>query len=249
VTKTRRQAQTQSNYRTRRDTRHPSSLEYRNTQYHIKRQSIEIESKTQAIPDRKKTTTYCVHNPKKRPKRQINNTEYSRMGKFLKDSKGNLVAIEGGLVLERTLDRKPRDCESCGFSKWVKKDKVFIIQGGSGTSTPSATTTSAATATTSATPDNLLNTSNASSSNEVLGGYAGGGSMEWICPECAIKRGLPIECYHKNFYAPGNAEARHKKAQQQQQEAANNNNNNDKNGGTSSGLNKLLDMTSSLCRF
>jgi hypothetical protein len=202
------------------------------------------------------------------------------MGKFLKDSNGNLVAIEGGLVLERTLDRKPRDCESCGFSKWVKKDKVFIIQGGSGTSKSTTTPSTTPSATTSSSNNNnnnnnnnILNTSNnnnnntssgSSSSNEVLGGYAGGGSMEWICPECALNRGLPIEFYHKNFHAPGNAEARHKKALQEQANAKaaakkinnnnnnggnNNDNNNNNNNGSSSGLNKLLDMTSSLCRF
>ena len=182
------------------------------------------------------------------------------MGKFLKDSNGNLVAIEGGLVLERILDRKPRDCESCGFSKWVKKDKVFIIQGGSGTNKSTSTT---ATTTTTAN-DNNNDTSNnnntsmsSSSTNEVLGGYAGGGSMEWICPECALNRGLTIEFYHKNFHAPGNAEARHKKSQSQatakkakNNSGGNNNNNNSNNGSSSSsGLNKLLDMTSSLCRF
>eukprot|EP00534_Pseudo-nitzschia_fraudulenta_P002708 CAMPEP_0201127060 /NCGR_PEP_ID=MMETSP0850-20130426/28680_1 /ASSEMBLY_ACC=CAM_ASM_000622 /TAXON_ID=183588 /ORGANISM="Pseudo-nitzschia fraudulenta, Strain WWA7" /LENGTH=144 /DNA_ID=CAMNT_0047395755 /DNA_START=45 /DNA_END=479 /DNA_ORIENTATION=+ len=144
------------------------------------------------------------------------------MGKFLRDPSGNLVAIDGGLVLERTLDRKPRDCQSCGFSKWAKKDKVFIIQGGSGMCTPN----------------------DGSSGN--LGGFAGGGSMEWICPDCAIKRGLPVEFYHKNFYSPGNPEARQyseqrKRAQQQRQGAA---------GRTlPEGIEKLLDMTSSLCHF
>eukprot|EP00533_Pseudo-nitzschia_delicatissima_P013689 CAMPEP_0197278742 /NCGR_PEP_ID=MMETSP1432-20130617/19157_1 /TAXON_ID=44447 /ORGANISM="Pseudo-nitzschia delicatissima, Strain UNC1205" /LENGTH=73 /DNA_ID=CAMNT_0042745173 /DNA_START=205 /DNA_END=423 /DNA_ORIENTATION=- len=73
------------------------------------------------------------------------------MGKFLRDSEGNLVAIEGGLVLERTLDRKPTDCQSCGFSKWAKGDKVFIIQGGTGKN----------------------------KNNDAAGGIVGGGGMEW----------------------------------------------------------------------
>jgi hypothetical protein len=154
------------------------------------------------------------------------------MGKFLRDSRGDLVAIEGGLVLERTLDRKPRDCESCGFSKWAKKDKVFIIQGGSGMSTPKR---------------NKGNKGPDESSN-VQGGYVGGGSMEWICPDCAIKRGLPIEFYHKNFFSPGNAQARQHQEQQnqgQQQQAVNG------KGvtGLPQGLEKILDITSSLCRF
>jgi hypothetical protein len=141
------------------------------------------------------------------------------MGKFLRDSKGNLVDIEGGLVLERTLDRKPRDCESCGFSKWAKKDKVFIIQGGTGL------------------PKGNANT---------VGGYVGGGSMEWICPDCAIKRGLPIEFYHKNFFSPGNAQAmqyleQHKRTGQQTQQAV--------NTAGAGPLEKLLDMTSGLCHF
>ncbi|OEU23353.1 hypothetical protein FRACYDRAFT_259368 [Fragilariopsis cylindrus CCMP1102] len=182
------------------------------------------------------------------------------MGKFLKDSSGNLVAIEGGLVLERILDRKPRDCESCGFSKWVKKDKVFIIQGGT-SGTNKSTSITATTTTTANDSNNDTNNNNntsmsSSSTNEVLGGYAGGGSMEWICPECALNRGLPIEFYHKNFHAPGNAEARHKKSQSQAtataKKAKNSNNNNNSGGNNNnntSGLNKLLDMTSSLCRF
>jgi len=118
------------------------------------------------------------------------------MGKFLKDSDGNLVSIDGGLVLERTLDRKPRDCEMCGFSKWAKKDKVFIIQ-------------------------------------------VNGGGMEWICPDCAIKRGLPIEFYHKNFFSPGNAEARQLQNRIHQVDGS---------SGGSGPIEKLLDLTSSLCR-
>lgn len=154
------------------------------------------------------------------------------MGKFLRDKGGNLVAIEGGLVLERTLDRKPRDCESCGFSKWAKKDKVFIIQGGTGMGTMSTT------------PTNNNNDPIQEKSGTVLGGYAGGGSMEWICPDCAIQRGLPIEFYHKNFYSPGNAQARN--FQQQQRHEAR-----QEGGGRNlpGGIERLLDLTSSLCRF
>jgi len=134
------------------------------------------------------------------------------MGKFLRDASGNMVAIEGGLVLERTLDRKPRDCQSCGFSKWAKKDKVFIIQGGSGNGKP--------------------------------GGYVGGGGMEWICPDCALKRGLPIEFYHKNFFSAGNNQARMREEEQrnQKQQAKG-------ARGLPTGIEKILDMTSSLCHF
>ena len=123
------------------------------------------------------------------------------MGKFLRDSQGNMVAIEGGLVLERKLDRKPRDCESCGFSKWAKGDKCFIIQGG-------------------------------------------GGGMQWICPDCAIVKGLPIEFYHKNYFSEGNdlvrqllPQATAKQAQEEQMS---------KSQGP---IAKLLDITTSLCSF
>lgn len=137
------------------------------------------------------------------------------MGKFLRDASGNLVAIEGGLVLERILDRKPRDCQSCGFSKWAKGDKVFIIQGGSGNG---------------------------------KGGYVGGGGMEWICPDCALKRGLPIEFYHKNFFSPGNIQVRMREEEQRKQKLLHQQQ--VKGGrGLPTGIEKILDMTSSLCRF
>ncbi|KAG7358472.1 hypothetical protein IV203_015061 [Nitzschia inconspicua] len=98
------------------------------------------------------------------------------MGKFLRDNDGNLVNINGGLVLEKILDRKPRDCEECRFHKWVKKDKIFIIQRNAfGGAIPNK--------------------------GSPFGSGAGGGGMEWICPDCALIRGLPAEHYHKNFYA------------------------------------------------
>ena len=84
------------------------------------------------------------------------------MGKFLRDSKGEIVAVGGAPVLEKSLDRKPRDCEGCGFTKWVKGDKLFIVQ------------------------------------NDV-------GKMEWLCPDCAVERGLPEEHHQRNHYAPFNA--------------------------------------------
>jgi hypothetical protein len=110
------------------------------------------------------------------------------MGKFLRDKEGNLVNINGGLVLEKVLDRKPRDCELCGFHKWVKKDKIFIIQR-NGLGMP------------------ILGTKNNNKGTVVpppFGGTSGG--MEWICPDCALRRGLPPEHYHKNYYAVPTAE-------------------------------------------
>ena len=50
------------------------------------------------------------------------------MGKFLRDKDGNMVTIGGAPVLERSLDKKPRDCEECGFDRWILGDKIFIIQ-------------------------------------------------------------------------------------------------------------------------
>lgn len=32
-------------------------------------------------------------------------------------------------MLEKILDRKPRDCQRCGFAKWIKGDKLFIVAG------------------------------------------------------------------------------------------------------------------------
>ena len=54
------------------------------------------------------------------------------MGRFLKDAKGNIVTVSGAPVLEKTLDRKPRDCEGCSFAKWVKGDKLYIVQNSNG---------------------------------------------------------------------------------------------------------------------
>lgn len=84
--------------------------------------------------------------------RQLPTTQ--TMGKFLRDDAGRMVSIRGSPVLEKTLDRKPRDCQSCGFAKWIKGDKLFIVAGN-----------------------------------------------EWICPDCAVKRGLPVQYYQRNHYA------------------------------------------------
>jgi len=70
--------------------------------------------------------------------------------------------------------------------------------------------------------------------------------MEWICPDCALQRGLPPEHYHKNFYSPGNPEAfrilRQRQQEQQQQQ-----------GGTAgesncqAGWKSLFDMSGFMC--
>ena len=49
------------------------------------------------------------------------------MGKFLKDKDGQMVSIDGAPVLERTLERKEKDCDGCGFEKWVLGDTCFIV--------------------------------------------------------------------------------------------------------------------------
>ena len=79
------------------------------------------------------------------------------MGKVLKDKNGNIVTVGGAPVMEKTLTRRPRDCEDCGFDKWVKGDKVFIIQGASG-------------------------------------------GMQWLCSDCALRKGLPRAYYQRNYY-------------------------------------------------
>jgi hypothetical protein len=123
------------------------------------------------------------------------------MGKFLRDKDGNLVNINGGLVLEKILDRKPRDCEQCGFQKWVKKDKIFIIQRNE---------------------LGMTVLGKKSNNGTVVPPHFGGtgGGMEWICPDCALRRGLPPEHYHRNYYATPTPEAlwilQHQQQQQQQ---------------------------------
>lgn len=64
--------------------------------------------------------------------------------------------IIGAPVLERTLDRKTKRCEGCGFKNWARGDKLFIVQSSTA------------------------------------------GMMEWLCPDCAVERGLPHEHYHRN---------------------------------------------------
>jgi hypothetical protein len=142
------------------------------------------------------------------------------MGKFLRDKDGNFVAIDGAMVLEKTLDRKPRDCEQCGFNKWVKKDKIFIIQkSGGGGSMP------------------------VSKNHRILSAPSSfGGGMEWICPDCALQRGLPAEHYHKNFYATPSTEAIQLLQNHQQRQP--------QNGGVgceSAGWNNFLDLTGFMC--
>lgn len=68
------------------------------------------------------------------------------------------MSLAGAPVLEKVLDRKPRNCEQCGYDKWIKGDKLFIISDGSG-------------------------------------------GMAWLCPNCALERGLPKEYYQKNHFA------------------------------------------------
>jgi hypothetical protein len=152
--------------------------------------------------------------------------------------------------LEKVLERKPRDCESCGFSRWVRKDKIFIIQqqhhhhqqqqsrpqqmrnqttvmsfppGGGGVSSP---------------PEG----------GGGGGGGFGGGGMEWICPDCALQRGLPPEHYHKNFYSEGNERAMRLQAewQRRHQQAANASSNGREDGCVS--MWGGLDLTTFLCK-
>ena len=47
---------------------------------------------------------------------------------FLKDQDGNIVTVGGAPVLEKVLDKKPRDCELCGYDQWVLGDSCYIMQ-------------------------------------------------------------------------------------------------------------------------
>ena len=147
------------------------------------------------------------------------------MGKFLRDKDGNFVAIDGAMVLEKTLDRKPRDCEQCGFNKWVKKDKIFIIQRNGGLTVPSVDSSKRHRL---SAPPPVLGTAN--------------GGMEWICPDCALARGLPAEHYHKNFYATPSPQT-----MQIHQRAAQSHNKKPAPGCEAAGWNTLLDMTGFMC--
>jgi hypothetical protein len=152
------------------------------------------------------------------------------MGKFLRDKDGHLVNINGGLVLEKILDRKPRNCEQCGFHKWVKKDKIFIIQR-NGLEVP------------------VAGTKNNNETMEPLpfdGTGGGGGGMEWICPDCALRRGLPSEHYHKNYYATPAPEALWILQQQQQQQQRSSSQTTTSPRSCDAGWN-LLDLTRFMC--
>jgi hypothetical protein len=136
-----------------------------------------------------------------------------------------LVAIDGGLVLEKSLDRKPRDCEQCGFNRWVKKDKMFIIQRNNlmGNETPTAMMYQQHQQQAAASGGGGRGgggTHRTSQQPPLFGGSAS--SMEWICPDCALQRGLPPEHYHKNFYATMNPQClkllEEKQKQQQEKE-------------------------------
>lgn len=142
------------------------------------------------------------------------------MGKFLRDKDGNFVAIDGGLVLEKTLDRKPRDCESCGFSRWVRKDKIFIIQQQQTQTQQQPQQQQCQTTILSFPPQVRVCDGSMGDGGAVAafgGGGGGGGGMEWICPDCALQRGLPPEHYHKNFYSTGNERAIKIQAERQRQ--------------------------------
>lgn len=158
-------------------------------------EGIAVAEGTQHAPSRKR------HPRERTPSKVETALQLYRttMGKFLRDPRtGDPVAIDGGLVLEKTLDRKPRDCEQCGFNKWVKNDKIFMLQkslynnnhhhnddSGSGSG----------------------NDSGGSGSGAIVADGAGMQVMEWICPDCALQRGLHPQFYHKNFFSEGSPEA------------------------------------------
>ena len=116
------------------------------------------------------------------------------MGKFLRDPRtGDPVAIDGGLVLEKTLDRKPRDCEQCGYNKWVKNDKIFMVQGGDWNLNGNLNL--------NGNGRNFVDDNNNGSGETTLTSSSSMQVMQWICPDCALKRGLHPQFYHKNFYS------------------------------------------------
>ena len=106
------------------------------------------------------------------------------VGSFLKDRNNKLVTIDGSPVIQKILKksgRKPRACQQCGFERWCVNDTCYVVSR-IGT----------------VQQDGNDNDHNNGSSPPL--DFDGGGSLEWLCPNCAVKRGLPKEFFTKNKY-------------------------------------------------
>jgi hypothetical protein len=128
------------------------------------------------------------------------------MGKFLRDKEGGMVSLNGSPVLEKKLLNRPGkecQCQKCGFANWCKGDVCFIVQqqqqqqphfgaisatDGSGT-LPSASD-----------EDRSSHRSipTASPTSVAAVAAAAAGSLNYLCPDCALEQGLPPEFWKKN---------------------------------------------------
>lgn len=82
--------------------------------------------------------------------------------------------------------------------------------------------------------------------------------MEWICPDCALRRGLPLEHYHKNFYSDGKERALQQQHQAEHRgrratTAADSGNRNGGGGGREDGCfsmwGGMMDLSPFTCHF
>ena len=108
------------------------------------------------------------------------------VGSFLKDRNNKLVTIDGSPVIEKILKksgRKPRACQQCGFERWCVNDTCYVVSR-------------------IGTVQQDANENNHNNGSSPPLDFDGGGSLEWLCPNCAVKRGLPKEFFTKNKYGP-----------------------------------------------
>ena len=120
------------------------------------------------------------------------------MGKFLRDKQGGMVSLNGSHVLEKKLLKRPGSecqCQQCGFSNWCKGDVCFIVQhfgnndgaDGGGSAPP---------------PSPSEENSHRSTHSPTSVVAAAAGSLNYLCPDCALEQGLPPEFWKKNKRSP-----------------------------------------------
>jgi hypothetical protein len=134
------------------------------------------------------------------------------MGKFLRDKQGGMVSLNGSPVLEKKLLIRPGkecQCQKCGFANWCKGDICFMVQQQqSQEQQPQFGTTTSSGTDDYGTPPPLSaeersshrSTPMAASPTSVV--VVGAGSLNYLCPDCAVEQGLPNEFWKRNKRAP-----------------------------------------------
>lgn len=110
------------------------------------------------------------------------------VGSFLKDRHDKLVTIDGSPVIQKVLKksgRKPRECQQCGFERWCVNDTCFVVSRIGSVEQQQQQQQH----------DHIKDSGGAPPFD------FGGGSLEWLCPNCAVTRGLPKEYFRRNKYA------------------------------------------------